>query len=198
MLAIFLFLPGWSLNYWQAWVFLAVFSISVSLITLYFLKKMSLIQSCSKVGAAEREKRLKNHTDTRWYLFHIAFHHFEYRPSFGSKIPLILFSSEIFWCARALYCFSCFQRKYVTSATIEVTEEQKVISTGPYASDSSSDVFWCIYHAIGNSARTRFLVGTDFFFLLFAAIVWRLLEEENSFRRNCQDIQVIVKKSITG
>jgi hypothetical protein len=32
MLAIFLFLPGWTLDYWQAWVFLAVFSVSVFLI----------------------------------------------------------------------------------------------------------------------------------------------------------------------
>src|ERR687892_457525 len=61
MLAIFLFLPGWSLNYWQAWVFLSVFSISVFLVTLFFLKKdPSLIQSRLKAGpAAEQQQSQK-------------------------------------------------------------------------------------------------------------------------------------------
>jgi protein-S-isoprenylcysteine O-methyltransferase Ste14 len=61
LLAVFLFLPGWSFNYWQAWVFLLVFTASVFLITLYFLKKdPRLIQSRVKAGpAAEQEKSQK-------------------------------------------------------------------------------------------------------------------------------------------
>jgi len=61
LLAILLFLPAWSFDYWQAWVFLAVFSNSVFLITLYFLKNdPSLIQSRLKVGpVAEQQKSQK-------------------------------------------------------------------------------------------------------------------------------------------
>ncbi len=38
-LGAFVFLPAWSLSYWQGWVFLVVFSTAVTLITVYFLKK---------------------------------------------------------------------------------------------------------------------------------------------------------------
>src|SRR5580704_11562507 len=34
-----LFLPAWTLNYWQAWAFLAVFGASALAITLYLMKK---------------------------------------------------------------------------------------------------------------------------------------------------------------
>ena len=61
VLAILLFLPAWSFNYWQAWLFLLVFSVSVLLITFYFLQKdPRLIESRLKAGpAAEQEKSQK-------------------------------------------------------------------------------------------------------------------------------------------
>src|ERR1700719_3636261 len=37
-MAAFLFLPAWTLNYWQAWAFLAVFGASALAITLYLMK----------------------------------------------------------------------------------------------------------------------------------------------------------------
>ena len=33
-LAVLLFLPAWTLDYWQAWIFLAVYSLSVLAVTL--------------------------------------------------------------------------------------------------------------------------------------------------------------------
>jgi ABC-type multidrug transport system permease subunit len=39
VMAALLFLPAWTLSYWQAWVFLAVFGASALAITLYLMKK---------------------------------------------------------------------------------------------------------------------------------------------------------------
>jgi hypothetical protein len=33
-----LFLPAWTLHYWQAWIFLSVFFVSVLAITLYLVR----------------------------------------------------------------------------------------------------------------------------------------------------------------
>jgi hypothetical protein len=38
ILGVLLFVPAWSVDFWQAWVFLFVFSIAVTAITLYVLK----------------------------------------------------------------------------------------------------------------------------------------------------------------
>jgi len=37
-LAGLLFIPAWTLDYWQAWVFLAVFSLSMLGLTVYLIK----------------------------------------------------------------------------------------------------------------------------------------------------------------
>ena len=37
-LALLLFLPAWTLRFWEAWLYWAVFSLAVILITLHFLE----------------------------------------------------------------------------------------------------------------------------------------------------------------
>jgi ABC-type multidrug transport system permease subunit len=39
IMTVALFLPVWTLDYWQAWVFLVVFGLSVIAITVYLMKK---------------------------------------------------------------------------------------------------------------------------------------------------------------
>src|SRR5271166_6051089 len=53
-----LFLPSWTLDYWQAWVFLAVFSASIVMITLFLMKKdPKLLQRRVNAGpGAEKQK----------------------------------------------------------------------------------------------------------------------------------------------
>jgi hypothetical protein len=57
-LGILLFVPAWTLDFWQAWVYLFVFAGSVALITLYLWKKDPKFLECRvNVGpAAEKEK----------------------------------------------------------------------------------------------------------------------------------------------
>ena len=44
-LGVLLFLPAWTLNYWQAWVFIVVFMTSVNVIGLYLaLKDPALLE----------------------------------------------------------------------------------------------------------------------------------------------------------
>jgi hypothetical protein len=61
VLGLLLFVSAGSLDFWEAWVFLFVFSISVLAITLYFLKNdMKLIEGRLKAGpSAEKEKKQK-------------------------------------------------------------------------------------------------------------------------------------------
>ena len=39
VMAALLFLPAWTLDYWQAWIFLAVFGLSTLAVTVYLMKK---------------------------------------------------------------------------------------------------------------------------------------------------------------
>ena len=188
MLAIFLFLPGWSLDYWQAWVFLGVFSISVFLITLYFLKKdPSLIQSRLKAGpAAEQEKSQKIIQAIAGIFFILPFitssidHHLGW-----SRVPMLIVLLGDVLVALGLYIvFLVFRENTFTSATIEVKNEQKVISTGPYAIVRHPMYSGAFIMLLGIPLALGSWWALIFVFLLFAAIVWRLLEEEKFLAKN--------------
>ena len=58
ILAFLLFLPAWSLHFWEAWLYWILFSVSALIITLYFLKHdPRLIERRLAVGpSAEPEK----------------------------------------------------------------------------------------------------------------------------------------------
>src|SRR3981189_2242321 len=60
-LALLLFLPAWTLDYWQAWLFLAVFAASTLAITLYLMKDdPKLLERRMNAGpGAEKEARQK-------------------------------------------------------------------------------------------------------------------------------------------
>jgi hypothetical protein len=66
-LAVLLFLPAWSLRYWQGWLFWFEFSLMVTLITLYFLwKDPALIERRLKAGPlAEKQKKQKSFNGLR-------------------------------------------------------------------------------------------------------------------------------------
>src|SRR5262249_45088761 len=56
VLGVLLFLPAWTLNYWQAWVFIVVFMTSVNVIGLYLaLKDPALLERRKKFGPAKEQ-----------------------------------------------------------------------------------------------------------------------------------------------
>ena len=131
------FLPAGSLNYWQAWTYWLVFLISVSAINVYFMKKdINLIASRLKTGpSAEKEKsqKLANSLITIFFILLILIPPFDHRFQL-SNVPLYLVvSADVFVAFGLLIVFLVFKENSFTSATIEVTQGQKVISKGPYA-----------------------------------------------------------------
>jgi len=188
VLAVLLFLPAWSLNYWQAWIFLLVFSVSVFFITLFFLRADSkLIESRLKAGpAAEQQTSQKIIQALASIFFILPFiiasldHHFGW-----SHVPLyIVILGDVLVALGLFFVFLVFRENTFTSATIELREKQQVISTGPYA---------LVRHPMYAGAFIMLLgvplaLGSSWafipVFLLFAAIVWRLLEEEKFLAKN--------------
>jgi protein-S-isoprenylcysteine O-methyltransferase Ste14 len=188
LLAIFLFLPGWSFNYWQAWVFLLVFTVSVVLITLYFLKRdPSLIQSRVKAGpAAEQEKSQKIIQAVAGLFFILPFITASIDHRLGlSRIPTgIVLLGDLLVILGLYIVFLVFRENTFTSATIEVTDKQRVISTGPYAVIRHPMYSGAFIMLLGIPLALGSWWSFIFIFLLFAAIVWRLFEEEKFLSKN--------------
>ena len=188
ILAVLLFLPGWSLNYWQAWVFLLAFTVSVFLITFYFLRKdPSLIQSRLKAGpVAEQQKSQKVIQALASLFFILPFitSSLDHRLGWSHVPTFIVLFGDMLVVVGLYVVFLVFRENTFTSATIEVKDEQKVISTGPYAMIRHPMYAGAFIMLLGIPLALGSWWAFIFVFLLFAAIVWRLLEEEKFLSKN--------------
>jgi protein-S-isoprenylcysteine O-methyltransferase Ste14 len=132
-LGFLLFVSAGSLDYWQAWLYLAVFGISTLFVTLYLVKyDQKLLES--RV-AAETEKTQKVIQSLASLLFMLVFMvaGLDYRFHW-SVVPLVIsVIADIFVVLGFYIVFLTFKANSYTSAVIEVKQDQQVITSGPYA-----------------------------------------------------------------
>ncbi len=136
LLWLVLFLPSWTLNYWQAWTYWLVFVACISAVSAYFLKKdLNLIASRLKVGASEKEgsQKITQAGVTVFFVLLLLIpsvdHHFQW-----STIPAPLsMAGDVFVALGLLTIFLVFKENSYTSVLIEVNQGQKVIASGPYS-----------------------------------------------------------------
>ena len=187
-LAASLFLPAWTLDYWQAWSFLAVFSMSVLAITRYLMKKdPKLLERRIHAGSrAEKETSQK----IIQFFGAIAFIALFILPAFDhrfawSTMPLYLVAAgDILVALGLLIIFFVFKENTFTSAIIEVSSEQKVISTGPYALVRHPMYTGALVMLSGVPLALGSWWGLLTFIPIAFVIVWRLVDEEDFLAKN--------------
>jgi protein-S-isoprenylcysteine O-methyltransferase Ste14 len=188
VMGLLLFIPAGTVHYWQAWVYLAIFTGASLLITLYLMKKDPALLERRLSGGPTAEKRPAQKFimifTSLGFIALLVVPALDHR--FGwSAVPLGIVLVGDVLVAIGFYLISLVYRENTyTSATIEVAEDQKVISTGPYA---------IVRHPMYASA-SLYLLGTPLAlgsYWGFAAIavmmpflIWRLVDEERFLSRN--------------
>jgi protein-S-isoprenylcysteine O-methyltransferase Ste14 len=136
-LTVLLFLAAWTLDYWQAWVFLAVFSGCALAITLYLMNNdPKLLERRMKAGpAAEKEKSQKiiQIVATVSFISAIVFPALDHRFGWSAVPASVAIAGNVLVALGFLVIFFVFKENTFTSGVIEVDADQKVVSTGPYA-----------------------------------------------------------------
>jgi protein-S-isoprenylcysteine O-methyltransferase Ste14 len=187
-LVIALFAPAWTIRYWQAWVYLAVFAGASALITAYLWKHdPNLLERRINAGAAaEKEKSQK-----RIQLFaSIAFLGEIILPSIDhrfawSHVPFALtIAGDLLVLLGFFFVFLVFRENTFTSATIEVDSAQRVVSTGPYAILRHPMYAAVLIMLFGTPIALGSWWGILMFFPMVVVIVLRILNEEKFLRRH--------------
>jgi protein-S-isoprenylcysteine O-methyltransferase Ste14 len=188
VMGLLLFPPAGTVRYWQAWLYLSVFTCASSLLTLYLMRRDPALLERRMRGGPTAEKRA---TQKLIMLFvSVAFvallvvPALDRRFGWSSAPPGVVVFGDLLVAAGFCIIFLVYRENTYTSATIEVAEGQKVVSTGPYA---------LVRHPMyaGGSlylAATPPALGSYWGLLAFAAmlpfLIWRLLDEEQLLARD--------------
>jgi protein-S-isoprenylcysteine O-methyltransferase Ste14 len=136
VMAALLFVPAWTPGYWQAWAFLAVFGASAFAITLYLMTKdRKLLERRVHAGPmAEKETSQKIIQTITLIGFGavLVVSALDHRLAWTPLPPYVSLAGDALVALGFLIIFLVYKENTFASATIELTPEQKVISTGLY------------------------------------------------------------------
>ena len=188
IMAALLFLPAWTLDYWQAWIFLVVFGLSTMVVTVYLMKKdPKLLERRVDAGpGAEKEKSQKIIQSVASIAFIAIFivsaldHRFAW--SMVSQYAIVV--GDVLVALGLLAVFFVFKENTFTSATIEIDPVQKVISTGPYALVRHPMYAGAFIMLLGTPIALGSWWGLFAIIPLVISVIWRLLDEEKFLAKN--------------
>jgi protein-S-isoprenylcysteine O-methyltransferase Ste14 len=134
ILGLVIFISAWSLKYWEGWIFLCIFSLSSALITVYLWKKdRKLLERRVNAGpGAEKEKSQKiiQFFASIAFIAVIALPVFDHRLGW-SDVPLyMVIVGDMIVALGFFLIFLVFRENTFTAATVEVANDQVVITTG--------------------------------------------------------------------
>jgi protein-S-isoprenylcysteine O-methyltransferase Ste14 len=187
-MGLMLFVPAGTVHYWQAWIYLSIFVGASALITVYLMRRDPALLERRMSGGPMAEKRRAQKFIMFWtsicFIALLVVPAFDHR--FGwSTVPVGgVVSGDVLIALGFYFIFLVYRENTFTSATIEVAENQKVISTGPYA---------IVRHPMYASASlyllgTPLALGSYWALIAIAAmipfLIWRLLDEERFLAKN--------------
>ena len=186
-MGLLLFVPAGTLRWWEAWVYLAIFSGASALITVDLMRRdPALLERRMRGGPTAEgrpaQKLIMLCTSVAFVALLVVpalDHRFAWsRVSFSTVLV-----GDVAVAAGFFFIWRVYRENPFTSATIEVARDQKVVSTGPYA---------IVRHPMYASA-SLYVVGTPLALgswwglvgvgLLFPFLIWRLLDEERLLAR---------------
>jgi len=182
VLAAAVFLPVWTLRYWQGWACLAAFFVPAAAISVWVAKHdPALLERRLKAGPkAEREagQKIVQAVTSIVFLADFLLPALDHR--FGwSRVPVwAAVLGDLMMLAGFAITFEVFKANSFTSGIIEVAENQRVISTGPYALVRHPLYTGALIMLFGIPLALGSWWGMLVNVPMVGAIVWRLLNEE--------------------
>jgi protein-S-isoprenylcysteine O-methyltransferase Ste14 len=188
ILAVLLFLPAWTFRYWQAWIFLFVFSACALAISLYVMKNdPKLLERRMRAGPGaeeERSQQIIQSVATAAFIALLLFPPLDHRFGWSTVPWPMVMAGDALVAVGFLIIFFVFRENGFASGVIEVSDGQKVVATGPYALVRHPMYAGALVMLIG----LPFALGSRWGALLVVpialVIVWRLLDEERFLAQN--------------
>jgi protein-S-isoprenylcysteine O-methyltransferase Ste14 len=131
VMAALLFIPAGTLDYWQAWTFLAVYFASSLAITFYLMKNdpklLERRMSAGQTAEKETTQKIIMFFASLGFIGLIIFPALDHRLAWSHMPPYAALAGDVLVVLGWLAIFFVFKENTFTSATIELAPDQKVI-----------------------------------------------------------------------
>jgi protein-S-isoprenylcysteine O-methyltransferase Ste14 len=176
------FLAAWTIDYWQAWIFLAIFGGSSLAITAYLMKHDPKLLE-RRVYAGPRSEKQTRQQIIQFVAFIsffaiLLFPAFDHRFGWSAVPTYIALVGDALVAFGFLIVFFVFKENTFASATIEVDTGQKVVSSGPYSVVRHPMYSGALIMLFGVPIALGSWWGLLMVIPITIVIIWRLLEEE--------------------
>jgi protein-S-isoprenylcysteine O-methyltransferase Ste14 len=194
--AFLIFLPAGTVFYWEAWVFMALFSIPMLLILIYLFKRdRELLKRRLQV----KEKKPGQSILAKMFYISVCLFFFisglDKRYGWSSVPFIIIVISEILFLAGYLFLFLVFKENKYLAHTVVVEEGQRVVTTGPYAVVRHpmylAELIMFIFAPISLGSYWAIIVNI----LLITLLVVRIITEEEVLLKELKGYDEYVKKT---
>ena len=187
LIALALFLSAGTLSYWQAWAYLFVGGVASIPLTLYIIKDPILLESRTKAGPSAEQRPIQKIIVLCAGLPAIAAFivpGLDHRFSWSNMSPWLSLTGNLLILLSMWMVYRVFKENSFASATVEISKDQKVISTGPYALVPNPMYSSAAVYLIGMSLALGSYWGLIPSILTILGLVMRLFDEEKFLAKN--------------
>ncbi len=197
-MGLLLFVPAGTIQYWQAWVYLAIFTGASLLTSLYLLKRDPALLKRRMSGGPTAEKETTQKIIMLFasigFIALLVVPALDHRFGWSTVSPSVVMAGDILVAIGFYFIFLVYRENTFTSATIQVVENQKVISTGPYALVRHPMYASALLYLIGTPLALGSYWGLLAFVFMVSFLIWRLFDEEKFLAKNLPEYKEYQEK----
>jgi protein-S-isoprenylcysteine O-methyltransferase Ste14 len=188
VMGLLLFLSAGTVQFWQAWVYLTIYFVASFLISLYLMKNDPALLQRRLSGGPTAEKTKTQQISMLFasagFIGSLIVPAIDHRFVWSNMPIYAVITGDILTAVSFYIMFLVFRENTFASATIEIAEDQKVISIGQYAFVRQPMYAGGSLLFIGTPLALGSYWGLLSFSIVLPALIWRLLDEEKYLAKN--------------
>ena len=187
-MGLLLFVPAGTVDYWQGWVYLLIFFGASAITTLYLLKHDRALLERRMSGGPTAEKRSTQKiimtATSIGFIALLVVPGLDHRFDWSDVPAAVVAAGDALVAIGFWLIFIVYRENTFTSATIEVAENHRVVSTGPYSIVRHPMYASASLYLLGTPLALASYWGFVAIAVVIPFLVWRLFDEERFLVKN--------------
>ncbi len=182
VMTVLIFVPAGTLAYWQAWPYLSIFTGTSVLMTLDLLRRDPALLERRMRGGPTAEKRPPQRVimviASLGFMALLVVPGFDHRYRWSSVPASVAIAGDVLVAVGFLLVARVYHENTFAFATVEVVENQRVVTTGPYGIVRHPMYASALLYLVGTPLALGSYWGLVPIVVMIPLLIWRLLDEE--------------------